>query len=37
MATDEATQSSTTKTDTPENAPANDAPPSDDVATNAQT
>ena len=37
MATDEATQSFTTKTDTPENAPANDASTSDDVATNAQT
>ena len=37
MATDEAAQSSATKIDTPENAPANDAPTGDDVATNAQT
>ena len=37
MATDEAAQSSATKIDTPENAPANDAPTGDDVATDAQT
>ena len=37
MATDEAAQSSATKIDNPENAPANDAPTGDDVATDAQT
>ena len=35
MATDEAAQSSATKTDTPEKAPANDAPAGDDVAADA--
>ena len=37
MAADEATQSSATETDAPENAPASDASTGDDVAIDAQT
>ena len=37
MAADEATQSSTTETDAPKNAPASDASTGDDVAIDAQT